>query len=289
MKTVSGKEMRKLMWAISVMVVLLVLAIVTYFIIDVTVTTNHHISENRDRLVAESVRTFQDMKSLLFQTDISQMGESLQVFNQEMLKGILAGDLQALYDYAANVILTFYPVEYAGFIMEGELTDYAARRGVTVDPSEMPTQPPESDYVTMDRLGDREGFFVSVFVPLDLKFLGLGEKEFLVNLVIDRTEGMREIETYFHEQRNDLLVRMLVAAAVALIASLLVTTFGLRYFTRKYVVHPIEKINRQAREIMEGTFTGEVEVDENSAYAALQGLLRSGQKVLSRMDEELRG
>jgi len=31
-----------------------------------------------------------------------------------------------------------------------------------------------------------------------------------------------------------------------------------------------------------------VEVDEDSAYAALQGLLRSGQKVLQRMDDEMR-
>jgi hypothetical protein len=50
----------------------------------------------------------------------------------------------------------------------------------------------------------------------------------------------------------------------------------------------MEELNRMAEEIANGTFQGEVEVDEKSSFAALQGLLRSGQLVLKRMEKEIR-
>ncbi len=40
--------------------------------------------------------------------------------------------------------------------------------------------------------------------------------------------------------------------------------------------------------IVEGTFEGEAEVEEGSAFAALQGLLRSGQRVLRGLDERFK-
>lgn len=106
-------------------------------------------------------------------------------------------------------------------------------------------------------------------------------------MIMDRTEELASIEDYFHRQRRGFLTRLFIAAGLALLLSLLLGTFGLRHFTRKYVTMPIEEINHQAREIMEGTFAGEVEIDERSAYAPLQALLRSGQKVLQRMEKEL--
>jgi len=115
----------------------------------------------------------------------------------------------------------------------------------------------------------------------------MGELE--VNMIVDRTDELATVEKYFEDQRNDLILRLSIASVIAVILSLLLTTFGLRYFTRKYVVNPIEELNRTAEEIADGTFEGEVQVDEESAYAALQGLLRSGQKVLRRMDEEIKG
>lgn len=107
-------------------------------------------------------------------------------------------------------------------------------------------------------------------------------------MVVDRTQELADIETYFKDQRNDLILRLSIAAFIAIILTLLLTTICLRYFTRKYVVKPIEKLNRGAEEIAEGAYRGEVEVDEASAYAALQGLLKSGQKVIRQFDDDLR-
>ncbi|MGQ9474630.1 MAG: hypothetical protein ACUVRX_07570 [Actinomycetota bacterium] len=139
----------------------------------------------------------------------------------------------------------------------------------------------------LDRLGDREGFFISVFNPGDLGVFGLEAGKIYANMIMDRTEELASIEDYFHRQRRGFLARLFIAAGLAPLLFLPLGTFGLRYFTRKYVTRPIEEINRQAREIMEGTFAGEVEIDERSAYAPLRALLRSGQKVLHRMEKEL--
>jgi nitrogen fixation/metabolism regulation signal transduction histidine kinase len=121
---------------------------------------------------------------------------------------------------------------------------------------------------------------------IDLSILGV--KDFNVNIVVDRTQELADIENYFKNQRNSLVLRMSIISVVALMLSLLLTTVGLRHFTRKYVVNPIEELNLTAQKIIDGSFEGEVRVDEKSAYAALQGLLQSGQKVLSKMDEEMK-
>lgn len=126
---------------------------------------------------------------------------------------------------------------------------------------------------------------MAISYPLDPSNYGFGE--FHVNMIVDRTQEMQEVEDYFVSQRNDLILRMSIASVIAIILTLLITTFGLRYFTGKYVTDPIDRLNRMAEEIAGGTFAGEVEADEGSAYAALQGLLRSGQLILRRMDKEI--
>jgi len=287
MKVSSGREMRRLMVAVSLSVLCLLLAVIAYYMIDVAVTTDRNMRDNREKVIAESVRTIQDMKSALIMTDFSP--QYLEVFNQDLLKQIVGGDIDALYRYATQIVLTFYPIDYVAFIAEGKVLKSGARKGLEINPYQIPLEPPEGDYQILDKLGNREGFFVSVFFPVDLSKLGLGNEKIPVNMVVDRTEEIYQVEKYFRDQRNSLLLRLSIAAILAVVASLLLTTFGLRYFTRKYVVDPIERLNRQAQEIMEGTFQGEVEVDEKSAFAPLQGLLRSGQKVLQRMEKELEG
>lgn len=283
----SGREMRRLAVAVSLSVLCLLLAVIAYYMVDVAVTTDRNMRDNREKVIAESVRTMQDMKSALITGDFSP--QYLEIFNQEILKQIAGGDRDVLYRYATQIVLTFYPIDYVAFIAEGEVLKYGARKGMEIDPYELPLEPPEGDYQILDKLGNREGFFVSVFLPVELSKLGLGDEKILMNMVVDRTEEIAQVEKYFRDQRNSLLLRLTIAAVLAVVASLLLTTFGLRYFTRKYVVEPIERLNRQAQEIMEGTFAGEVEIDERSAYAPLQALLRSGQKVLQRLEKELEG
>ena len=286
MKRKTGKEMRNLILAVSISTTLLVIAIIAYFMISIIITTNNNIEHNKEKMIEQSVRTLQDMGEIASITNID--AKMLELINQEIMDKLLVErDMGYLAEFGVDLIISFYPVDYTSIILNGEIDAYRTRNDNAVDLAVMPNEPPEEGYETMDSLGDKEGFFVSVFIPFDLASFGF-EGEMYVNLVVERTEELAEIEEYFTDQRNDLVLQMSIAAIIALILTLFLTTFGLRYFTNKYVARPIEELNRTAEEIADGAFEGEVKVDEGSAYAALQGLLRSGQKVLQRMDDELR-
>jgi HAMP domain-containing protein len=285
MKRKTGKEMRKLMVAVSTTTLLLVLAVIAYFMADVIITTNSNMDENKQKMIEQSAQSLTEISENI--NNLITSPSTLQLFNQDIVMKAANRDWDTIYEMVTNIALGFYPVEYVGTIREGELVSYEAKSGIDVDPATLSTEPPEGEYDTLDSLGGKEGFYVSAFFPLDLGIIGIDETIY-INMIVDRTQELADIEAYFTDQRNDMLLRMSIVSIIAIILSLLLTTFGLRYFTRKYVVNPIEELNRTAEEIADGTFEGEVQVDEESAYAALQGLLRSGQKVLSRMDEEMR-
>ena len=284
MKHKTGKEMRKLMMAVSLSVLLLVLAIIAYFMVDIIVTTNNNIEKNKDLVVEQSVLSLIEIGEKI--TELTESPAVVNLFNQDEVNKIMSGDMQAFYDLINRFAILFYPIEYVGMVRDGEVVSYATATGVDVDPQDMPTEPPAGDYETLDSFGGEEGTYISVFYQIDLRYPGL--EPFYVNMIVDRTDELATVTAYFEDQRNDMILRLAIVSVIAIILSLLLTTFGLRYFTRKYVVNPIEELNRMAEEIADGTYKGEVQVDEESAYAALQGLLRSGQKVLSRMDEEIR-
>ncbi|MDD3718987.1 MAG: hypothetical protein PHP28_10045 [Actinomycetota bacterium] len=283
MERKTGKEMRGLMVAVSATTLLLVLAVIAYFLIDVIVTTNSNIEKNKDLVIEQSVLSLVQIGEKI--TELSESPAVIDLFNREEVDKIISGDMQAFYDLIGRFAILFYPIEYVGMVRDGEVVSLATKPGVEADAREMPTEPPAGDYETLDSMGGEEGVYVSVFYLVDLKYPGL--EPFYVNMIVDRSEELAVVTDYFEEQRNDLILRMSIVSVIAIVLSLLLTTLGLRYFTRKYVVNPIEELNRTAEEIADGTYQGEVKVDENSAYSALQGLLHSGQKVLSRMDQEM--
>ncbi len=286
MKKKTGREMRKLMVAVSTTTLLLVLAIIAYFMIDIIVTTNNNIEKNKELVIEQTASNLTEISDNI--NSLLSSPTTVELFNQDFVNAFLKNrDYDLFNELAGEIALGFYPIDYIGLIRDGELVYYNTTPGLEIDPSEMPVEPYESDYEILDSLGGEEGFYVSAFFPLDLSILGVDETVY-INMIMDRTEEYKTVEAYFTDQRNDLILRLSIVSIIAIILTLLLTTFGLRYFTRKYVVDPIEELNRTAEEIADGTFKGEVQVDDDSAYAALQGLLRSGQKVLSRMDEEMR-
>ena len=283
MKKKTGKEMRNLMLAISLTTMILVVAVIAYFMVNIILTTNDNIEHNKQLVIDQSVLALSDIGENI--SGITGSTKMIDMFNQDIMEDVLSGDWDTFYAFIGDFAINFYPIEYVGVIRDGEVVSYETTKDYAIDAGDMPSQPPQGDYDTMDSLGDEEGFFISVFYPVDLSMVGLDN--FYVNMIVDRTKELATVDDYFSEQRNDLILRLSIASVVAIILTLLLTTLGLRYFTRKYVADPIERLNRMAEEIADGTFTGEVQVDNDSAYAALQGLLSSGQKVLRRMDEEM--
>jgi len=281
----SGREMRKLILAVTVSTLILVLAVIAYFMVDIFISTGNNIEHNKERMVEESVRYLNDASELASMTNVDP--SLYELFNQEMVRKAMLGDIETLYNMVVKVAISIYPLDYVGVVSDGKVTLFASKGGEEIDTEKMPVQPPEGEYEILDRLGDRKGFFVSVFAPVDLSIVGL-KGTMYVNVIVDRTAELAAIDDYFTSQRNSLVLRLSVAAIIAIILSILLTTLGLRFFTEKYVVKPVEKLNRAAEAIMDGTFEGEAEYDEKSSFAALQALLRSGQRVLSKMDKQMR-
>ena len=83
------------------------------------------------------------------------------------------------------------------------------------------------------------------------------------------------------------LLRLGIVSLVSLVIFALLSTLGLRFLVGKFVMEPINELNEEAEGIIAGTFEGEVPYDRDSTFAPIQGLLRSGQKVLKNMDDEL--
>lgn len=283
MKSKTGREMRNLIIAVSLINIVLVMAIIAFFMVDIIVTYNRNIEHNKEKMIQQSVLFLNQMTKNV--TDIGSNAELVKYFDPELTTKVLSGDASQFYRMMVDIALGLYPVDYVGIIRDGKVVEYGTKKGLVVDPEKMPVNPPEGDYSTLDSLDSKKGFFVSAFFATNLNMYGLGTLQ--GNVIVDRTAELADIETYFKEQRNNLILGMSIVAIITLILTILLTTLGLRYFTVKYVVRPIEELNRTAEEIAEGTFQGEVKVDKDSAYAALQGLLQSGQKVLRKMDKEL--
>lgn len=135
-----GREMRRLMIAVSSSVILLVLAITGYFLVDVILTTEQNISDNKERMIQESVHALEETRNILVLSEFNPA--YLEIFNKELTQRMVSGDLDLLYDFAVKVALLFYPVEYTSIIKDGEVVSSGAQSGWSVNPSELPTSPP---------------------------------------------------------------------------------------------------------------------------------------------------
>jgi hypothetical protein len=284
MKRVRGKEMRRLVIAVTAMTLALVIGVTAYFMVDIILTTNDNIEENKQMTLEKTVLSLEEIGEHV--TSLSTDPGFLGMLAEDFITDVMSGNVDRLYDMVATFAVAVNPLEYAAVVVDGEVVDYRNGKGVEVEPTDV-RMPSAGSYEVISDLGGCEGCFVSMAYPIDLSTYGFDE--FYLNMIIDRTAEMQEIEDYFVAQRSELITRMSIVAGVAILLILLISTFGLRYFTNKYVMEPVNELNHMAESIADGTFEGDVVVDEDSAYAALQGVLRSGQLILRRMEERANG
>lgn len=280
----SGREMRRLTLSVTVMVMALVVAILAYFLVDVVVTTRRNIRENRELVVR---KTAEQMKALGTSfKDPAVVGKFAQLFDPSLIKDVLERrDFAKVVEIALMFTQSLAPAMYTGVLLDGKVVSVTGQPDVQVGEG-FHRSVPEEGYVLLEEFSGRKGYFVAVNYKVDLGFLQMGNLNIIS--VTDKTSEIKEIDDFFTRQRNSTLLRLAIAAVLALLVAFFITTTGLRHFTRRYITRPVEELNRMAEEIASGTFQGEVVVDKGSSFAALQGLLRSGQLVISKMEKELR-
>ena len=277
-------EMNKLIWWFVTPVFILVAIILGFFLIDGIMSSNNNAKHAKQLLIDQTVESYrrlgENFQSMNFDQDV------MKLLKQDFIEAFFEGDVGPAYDLIMNITVMASPADYVALVEDGNIYDYSVKPGVTVDPEELLTNPPPNDYKIVESFGNKKGTLLYAFYPIDLSVVGLSS-EIYISSVFDLTSQVEEIDAYFRDQRNDDIIKLAIAGLVALLFFSLLSVFWLRYLIKKYIAEPMERLNTMAEEISAGAFDGEVEVDESSDFAALQGLLRSGQLILRKHDQDL--
>jgi uncharacterized protein (UPF0333 family) len=285
MKRKSGSEMNKLLWSFTLPILLLVALIVGAYMVYGIVNANNNAKQTKKLLIDQFVQSYKRANES-WSNVTSFSPELLQQFNPDIIKAAFSGDPAPMYKLTKNVMFLTNPAQYVAVIVNGKIVDYSTAFGVKLDPKELPTKMPSSKYIVLDEFNGQKGTFLVVFNPVDLTKMGIAAN-FQVSFLVDLTNQVKELDKYFSDQKQDTVIGLIITGIIALILFGLLSTFWLRYLINKYVRKPVNELNSMAEEISAGKYQGEVVVDESSDFAALQGLLKSGQLILRKLDDSM--
>jgi len=284
MKVARAHEMRKFLLAVSVLVVLLVILVVainTAFSVNRIDRDQERAKELiKDQFVDYYEGMVEEAGKLHMDPEIrTNLNPSLYDFQQKE-------GMQRLFTFLMHLMRPLISAEYAVAVVGGEISGYAVKEGLTgfdVErdaPRSMPD--PSMDEVqcqVLDSFAGREGYFLSVYSPMHMP----GMKGSFFNYVFERTEQVKALDKTYSDERSKLILQQVVVGLVAIAVALAITLLGVRLLARRFITGPIEEMARISHEIMEGSFEGEITVEERSDFADLQRLLKSGKMLVDRM------
>ncbi len=278
MKEHGGHEMRNFLLLVSALVVVLIVAVILYTTFD---------SINRINRDAERAKENVEQSLVDFYVESTEASKGMyrnpviiESLNPNLMESFAEGDQTPMRDFLTALLRPVYTAEYVVYISEGDIV--SSSLGKDVDESQLPTTMPEDtgeiQYEILDEFNGKEGYFFSVYLPFGT------EGEFM-NLLIDRSEQIEAIDAVYEEEKSSLITRQITIGFVAIAVALLLSLLGVRYLAKRYITGPIDELAAVSHSIMEGTFEGEVAVEEDSDYADIQRLLQSGQIILDRACE----
>jgi hypothetical protein len=279
-------EMSKLTYWLAIPTLLLVVILIAVFLIYGINTANKNERHTKQILVDQTVQSFKKMGENFTQMNFN--ASFLKSFNPEFLQSFFKGDPSQLYNLMLNLTMIASPSEYGGLISNGKLYGFLTKSGVTVDRAQLATAPPAGDYKMLSTFGNLKGNLLNIFYPIDLTKIGIPSKIYM-STVYDITKEVKSIDDYTNSQKRNTIITLVITGVIALVLFGLLTTVWLRYLINRFIASPITKLNTMAEEITSGTFVGDVVVDSGSDFAALQGLLKSGQLILRKFDADMSG
>lgn len=273
-----GHEMRKYLISVSILVVFIIVALVAYNTVVSIQRIDDDMETEKQRVVEQLVDYFNTTMEKV--VAVSGGGQEMEeIFNPALTESDDPAAQLKLLQALADIQRATYAADYLVYVSGGMVLVSSVEEGLDID--DFPTRMAEGDYEILDELGGREGTFISVYSEAELSPL---QDEF-VNFAVDRTEQMQAIDDFYSDKRSDLITRQVVVGVVAVAIALLLTTLGVYFLTRRYITGPIEELAEASHRMMEGTFEGEVEIVEESDYADIQRLLKSGKVLIDRMSD----
>lgn len=281
MRKPRGKEMKRYLLSVTALVVVLLLAVIVYTTIDSIRRINREMDKEKDRVNAQMVGFFTDAFQAMSTTgqDQAVMGK---VFKEELVGSTDMDKQMVLLGFLTEMERAQFNADYLVYVSNGNVVSQSVKPGLEI--SSFPTSMPgdgDMTYEILDELGGSSGYFISMYIESPLA--GFGEE--FMNFAVDQTDQMSALEQEYSDEKSDLIMKQIVTGVIILIIGGLISAFGVLYFTRRDITGPIEEINLISDQIMDGSFEGDVEVDQDSDFASLQALLSSGKKILDKMNE----
>lgn len=281
MRKQRGREMKRYLLSVTALVVVLLLAVIVYTTIDSIRRINREMDKEKERVNAQLVGYFADAFEAMSET--GQNEEAMgKVFKEEYVG---TKDMQKqleLLGFLTSMERAQFNAEYLVYVSNGNVVSSSVEPGMNI--TVFPTERPDgsgSNYEILNELAGKDGYFISMYI--DAPLAGFGEE--FMNFVVDQTDEIQALEQVYSDEKSNLITRQIITGIIILIAGGLISAFGVFYFTRRDITGPIEEINRISDQIMDGSFEGEVKVDNKSDFASLQALLSSGKKILDKMNE----
>lgn len=284
MKVSRAHEMRGFLISITALVILLIVLVVLVN----TIFSIRRINQDQER----AKQNVKDQLVLVYSDSVNNAPKVsmdpviLANFDPTFMQAFSSGDMQRVTDYLMHLLRPLYAAEYGVAVINGKIAGSATDEGLEgyADfPLSIPD--PSLDEVQSEELtsfNGEEGYFISIYSPLTMPGIENG----FFNFVIDRTAQIKALEKTYSDEKTSLIVQQVVIGLVAIAIALILSLIGVRVLTRRFITGPIEQMTAASHEIMEGTFKGEVVVDEESDFADLQRLLQSGKMLVDRMCEE---
>jgi hypothetical protein len=279
MKARSGHEMRRFLVLVSVLVVLLIIGVIAFTTWDSVSRINDAAEREKESVIEQLVDYFAVSTEAATQLQFEKViRDSL---NPEMMGAFSQGDVLPLFEFMVTILRPLYVADYVTFVSAGEVQASSVEEGIKVSdaPTVLPEEKDELQYKILDEFAGEEGYYISIYNPMTMP----GQEDSFLNFLLDRTAEIQAVDKVYEEERSSLITRQIIIGIIAIVIALLITTIGVYYLAKRYITGPIEAIADTSHQIMEGTYEGEVEVDEDSDYADLQRLLQSGKRIIDKM------
>lgn len=275
----SGHEMRKFLVATSVLIVLIVAGVILYTTIDGIKRVDREMKTEKERVTMQLVSYFHT--SLEEIARAASDPEIMQLFNPEYAQSADIAQQLKFLQAITDIQRAQFAGDYMAYVSGGMALSSSVKEGLDI--TEFPQEVPEGGYEVLTELGGRRGTFISVFAETDIS--PMEDDEFII-LVLDRSAEFAELEDFYAEEKSSLVNRQVVTGIVAVVVAGILTALGVYLLTRRYITGPIAELTDVSHRIMEGTFEGDVQVVEESDYADIQRLLKSGKVLMEKMGEE---
>ena len=293
-----GREMKRFLMLISVILSLLIIIIIAFTTTDAINTLNKSRQKAEDQVIQEVVG-LGTLSSDQLLPGGSGNSAATQYLSLAPFMAYAAGDPSGVYGFLLNFLGPIYGVMGGTISADGQVLASSLPEGINAN--DVPAASGDANhYQVVDHLGSQQGHFIVWYIPWVAPIPGTNQMPTLA-WIIDRTNQINGINSDYSKDRTSLLVRQLSIGAGALILSLIIVLLGVWLLSRKYIIDPMTRMQEQLLRAERLSALGEMagsmghemrnplNVIKTSAFYLKSKLNGADKKLLDHLDRVDRG